>query len=74
MAEIERRPQVKIIGNSEYPNFKGLNGEVLGIIPPGSDSPNRIIVKLQDGPVINFRPEDLRIVKSKKAKGIKFTG
>ena len=69
MPGVERRPQVKIIGKSEYPNFKGLNGEILGTIPPGSDSPNRIMVKLQDGPVINFRPEDLRIVKSKKANG-----
>jgi len=66
MAEIERRPQVKIIGNSEYPNFKGLNGEILGTIPPGSDSPNRIMVKLQDGPVINFRPEDLKTIEPKK--------
>ena len=66
MPGVERRPQVKIIGKSEYPNFKGLNGEILGTIPPGADSPNRIMVKLQDGPVINFRPEDLKTIEPKK--------
>lgn len=62
MAGVERRPQVKIIGKSEYPNLTGLTGEILGTIPLGSESPNRIMIKLQNGPVINFRPEDLRII------------
>lgn len=63
---MERVKRVRIIGSEYGSKFIDKTGEVLGTIPPDSESPNRIMVKLQDGPVINFRPEDLRIVKSKK--------
>lgn len=55
-------------GGSNYvpANFEGHQGELIGTIPPGNSSPNRLMVRLDGGPIVNFRPEDVRTVEEEK--------
>ena len=64
----QERPKVEIIGGSEYLDHLGQIGEVLGTIPPNLSSPNRIMVKLKGGPLINFRPEDVTPIRQRSRR------
>lgn len=65
MADQEKAPKDVRVGKSvEYPHRIGRRGQIIGTIPPDSKEPIRLIVRLVDGPVLNFLPGDIELLKS----------
>lgn len=75
--EAEKLPRVRVINNKEHiaginPDGKpilaelvGKTGVIIGTIPPQlaeGEKPNRIKVRLDEGPRINFLPDDIELI------------
>lgn len=62
--EMEGVRRVEIVNDDKFPNasFLGQQGEVLVTIPPNCPNPYWLTVKLENGPIINFLPQEVKTV------------
>ena len=63
----DQKVRIKETIREEYSGDKlvGEIGDVIGVIPPKSPTPNRVMVSLDGKGFVNIRPQDLEIIDPK---------